>query len=184
MHRQMRKAVLYSHGRRQRQSYHSPCARAAAPSSRTAAHAMVVRGRLQIHMYAHAHRPGVGEWRAGGAVLWKVAVLAFRRYAGARIGRVLHRQFTHACPRSGLAAPRRASRAPNETFLSRLGLPEHQRVGLVRRVSHPWYVFPLPLPFSLHSPPSTSYSASFPSIPRWGSSVIPFFIQFHPSIPI
>lgn len=76
-------------------------------------------------MHAHAHRLRVGEWRADRAVLWQVAVLAFRRYAGARVGRVLHRQFAHACPRSGLVAPRRASRAPDEALLSHLGLPEH-----------------------------------------------------------
>src|SRR6266403_1098664 len=106
-------------------------------------------------MHAHADRLGVGERCADGAVLWQVAILALRGYAGARVGRVLPRQFAHARPRSGLAAPRCSPCAPDEALLHHLGLPEHQRVDLVGRLSHPWWVFTSsPPPFLLiHSHP-------------------------------
>jgi hypothetical protein len=96
-----------------------------------------VRGRLQVHVHAHADGVCAGERRADGAVLRQVAVLALCGHAGARRGRVLRRELAHARPRCGLAAPRYTPRAPDAAFLSHLGLPERQRVGLVRRVSHP-----------------------------------------------
>ena len=143
MSKQMRKAVLHGHGHRRRQPV--PYARAAGAASdddapRASAHALDVRGQLQVHVHARAHGPSGGERGADGAVLRQVAVLAVRGHAGARVGRVLRCQLAHARPRRGLAPPRRASLAPDAALLSYLGLREHQRVGLVGRVSHPWCV--------------------------------------------
>jgi hypothetical protein len=110
-----------------------------------------VRGRLQVHL--HAHADGLLRWSA--ACGWSNSMASGRSgalRACMSLGHLLRRELAHARPRCGLAAPRGAPRAPNKAFLSHLGLCESQRVGLVRRVSHPWCVY------SVYPPPPAPHS--------------------------
>ena len=99
-------------------------------------HTLDLCRRMQIQLHAPNYGPRHARRREGSSVLWEMAILAVCGHAGASIRLVFRSQSMGPCEGTENDSRSRSRQAPHEGLLYEVGPAQHERLVLVKHISH------------------------------------------------